>query len=121
MPNFGERLRKLRGDRSQKEVAKNIGIPQTTLSTFENQDSIPRGEVVQRFADFYKVLPNYFYKEDEQGLTSSAAAKAWIHSLKQPVTGKATIATQAGTQIDEVTKQRIAEALRKKYADSTNE
>jgi len=46
MENFGERLRRLRGDRSQKEVATKLGLPVTTLSSLENQDTIPRGEVL---------------------------------------------------------------------------
>ena len=43
MPKFGELLRRLRGDRSQREVADELGMPVTTLSTLENQEPSREG------------------------------------------------------------------------------
>ncbi len=115
MENFGERLRKLRGQHSQKGVAAELGIPQTTLSTLENQKSIPRGEVVQKFADYYKVTISYFYRSTSTPVKPSDAARAALYELRQPIKGKDTIATQANPSIDDALKERIAERIRKKY------
>lgn len=49
----GERLRKLRGSRSQQAVADAIGISQTALSAYENDERIPRDPVKKRIAEYY--------------------------------------------------------------------
>lgn len=50
----GERLRNLRGTRSQEEVAEALGISQSALSTYENDERIPRDRIKVKIADFYK-------------------------------------------------------------------
>jgi transcriptional regulator with XRE-family HTH domain len=121
MEKFGERLRRLRGQRSQKEIAKALNMPITTLSTLENQDSVPRGEVLQKLAEFYKVPISYFYKPISTELKASDAASAWLRQLGQAAKGKDTIATQANFDLDEPTKERIAKKMRQKHAeDSAN-
>jgi transcriptional regulator with XRE-family HTH domain len=50
----GERLRSLRGSRSQEEVAEALGISQSALSTYENDERIPRDRIKVKIADFYK-------------------------------------------------------------------
>src|SRR5579871_4744083 len=54
-------VNRLRGSRTQKEVASLLEMPVTTLSTLENQEAVPRGSVLKRLADFYGVPLNYFY------------------------------------------------------------
>ena len=49
----GERLRNLRGSRSQAEVADALGISQAALSSYENNDRIPRDPVKIRIAKYY--------------------------------------------------------------------
>ena len=114
MEHFGKRLRRLRGDRSQKEVASEVGMPQTTLSTLENQEAVPRGEVVERLAKFYNVPVAYFYPSPPARATQ--AASAWLKSLKQPARGEDTVATHATLVLDEETKQKIAERIKQKLA-----
>ena len=116
MENFGERLRKLRGDRPQKDIAAHLGIPTTTLSTLENQDTIPRGEVLKKLAECYKVPISYFYETGSPEVRSSAAAHAWLHSLREPAVGKDTVATQSNTQFDDETLEKIAERMRLRRA-----
>ena len=48
-----EKLRSLRGDKSQAEVAKAVGISDSAMSAYENGDRIPRDEVKIRLADYY--------------------------------------------------------------------
>jgi len=117
MEKFGDRLRRLRGERSQREIAKALQMPATTLSTLENQDSIPRGEVLRRLAEFYKVPLSYFYKSSPTELKTSDAAHAWLREVCQSVKGKDTIATQANFDLDDQTKAKIAKKLRRKHAE----
>ena len=49
----GERLRNLRGSRSQAEVADALGISQAALSSYENNERIPRDPVKIRIAKYY--------------------------------------------------------------------
>jgi transcriptional regulator with XRE-family HTH domain len=116
MENFGERLRKLRGDRPQKDIAAQLGIPTTTLSTMENQDTIPRGEVLRKLAECYKVPIIYFYETDSPQVRSSDAAHAWLQSLREPSVGKDIVATQSNTQLDNETLEKIAERMRSRRA-----
>jgi len=51
----GERLRELRGSKSQITVANDIGVPQTVLSSWENDERQPRDEKKKLIADYYGV------------------------------------------------------------------
>jgi transcriptional regulator with XRE-family HTH domain len=121
MENFGERLRRLRGDRSQKEVAQGMGIPQTTLSTLENQQSVPRGEVLARLTEYFKVPITYFYRSHTEPLRSTESAKQFLESIRtEPFSGKPTVAThtESGEDFDEDTKRLIAEKIHQKRAET---
>ena len=50
----GEKLRELRGDRSQDKVARDIGISQMALSYYENGKRVPRDDIKIRLAKYYK-------------------------------------------------------------------
>jgi len=56
-----ETLRRLRGKRTQGEVAKAIGIAVSSVSAYENGDRVPRDEVKKRFADFYGKTVQYIF------------------------------------------------------------
>lgn len=59
---IGERLRKLRGSRTEKEVAAGVGITLVSLACYERGERIPRDEVKLRFATFYNVpIDSIFY------------------------------------------------------------
>ncbi len=51
---IGERLVKLRGNRSQIEVAKAVNITPSALSMYENGERIPKDEIKKRLAEYYK-------------------------------------------------------------------
>ena len=50
----GEMLRKLRGNRKRSEVAEAVGISERALQSYECGERVPRDEVKQRLANFYK-------------------------------------------------------------------
>jgi len=52
---IGEKLKKLRGKKSQKEVAKDLNITQSALGNYETDLRIPRDEVKMRIANYYGV------------------------------------------------------------------
>lgn len=112
MEHFGERLRRLRGERPQKTIAEALGMPQTTLSSLEKQQSIPRGDVLKKLADFFGVPIAYFYTATTP--TASEAGRAWLEHLKSSTKGRDTIATHSPIAIDSQTKEKIAAKLREK-------
>lgn len=52
---IGEKLRKLRGERSSSEVSEALGISLSALSMYENGNRIPRDEVKVAIANYYNV------------------------------------------------------------------
>lgn len=59
---IGERLRKLRGDRPMKEVAKQLGITQQAVSNYEHGLRIPRDEIKRAYAQHFGVsIEEIFY------------------------------------------------------------
>jgi transcriptional regulator with XRE-family HTH domain len=136
MENFGEKLRRLRASRSQKEVAGELGLPVTTLSSLENQASVPRGEMLHKLTEYYKIPVSYFYKSTIAQVKASDAAKAWVQEelpastetkatdaalawvqqLREPAQGKDVVATQSNIQLDEKVRERIAELIRRRHA-----
>jgi len=117
MENFGERLRRLRGNRSQREVASEMGKPQTTLSTLENQRAVPRGKVLQELATFYGVPVSYFLSEG--GPTDKA--REWLKSVRETsCKGRETVATHAESPVDESDKQAFANWVEKKLGQTSH-
>lgn len=51
---IGQRLIALRGDKTQAEVAKNVGVAPPTISMYEQDERIPRDEVKKRLALYYR-------------------------------------------------------------------
>jgi transcriptional regulator with XRE-family HTH domain len=113
MVNFGQRLRRLRSNRSQKEVADALKMPPTTLSTLEGQENIPRGEVLQKLADFFRVPVTYFYSDPQPPTRGTDAARQYLKRLQQPVHAAETVATQSNVILDEGTKKKLAELIKK--------
>lgn len=56
---FTERLRKLRGERSQKEIAEGIGITQQTYGRYENGARKPDLEIIEAMARYHEVSADY--------------------------------------------------------------
>jgi len=118
MENFGERLRRLRGNRSQRQIASEMHIPQTTLSTLENQTNAPRGKVLERLASFYGVPLSYFL---EAGSGPTERAREWLRSVRDADwKGRETVATHADRGLDEDVKEAIAKRIKQKLAETSH-
>lgn len=118
MEHFGERLRRLRGVKPQKSVAKALDIPQTTLSSLEKQKSIPRGDVLKKLADFFGVAIDYFYDVPEP--QSSKPAKAWLEHLRSDLKVSDAIATHSRVPLAANAQKKINEVIREKYEKSSH-
>lgn len=60
---IGERLRRLRGSRSQKEVADALGVTPMAISLYETGDRIPSDNMKIKIADYYnRSVAFIFYK-----------------------------------------------------------
>jgi transcriptional regulator with XRE-family HTH domain len=56
---LGERLLQLRGDKSLREIAANVGISYQALNFYENSKRDPSVWVAKKLADYYKVSVDY--------------------------------------------------------------
>ena len=62
----GAKLKKLRGDRSQQELADEIGITKSALAMYERNERVPRDEVKVLIANFFGVsIESLFYNQVE--------------------------------------------------------
>ena len=61
---IADRLIKLRGSRTQAEVAQAIGVTPSAYSMYENGDRIPRDEIKKRIAEYYKRTVNTIFFAD---------------------------------------------------------
>lgn len=61
---IGKKLIRLRGDRTQEEVAKATGIAQESISFYENGKRIPSDEAKIKLAEYYGVtVQSIFFEE----------------------------------------------------------
>lgn len=51
--SVGKKLKALRGNKTQKQVAQEIGITKSALAMYEQDKRIPRDEVKVRIATYY--------------------------------------------------------------------
>ncbi len=59
---IAQKLKTLRGDKSQKKVADDLGITSMAISLYESGERIPRDEMKERLAAYYKIsVQELFY------------------------------------------------------------
>ena len=67
----GTILRKLRGDRTQEEIAAVLGITKSSWAMYERDERVPRDEVKIRIAKFFgKSVEELFYTQIEHYMCS---------------------------------------------------
>lgn len=49
----GAKLKALRGDKTQKKVAEDLGITKSALAMYERDERVPRDEIKVRIAEYY--------------------------------------------------------------------
>lgn len=54
MKGYGKILVKLRGKRTQEEVARDLGIATSTLAMYETEKRVPRDSIKVLIAEYYK-------------------------------------------------------------------
>ena len=60
--SVGERLRALRGERTQEEISKALGITKSSYAMYERGERTPRDEVKVRISKYYGVsVQELFY------------------------------------------------------------
>ena len=60
----GEKLKELRGNRSQAEVAKAVMVSDSAISSYENDERVPRDDVKKRLANYFEsTVEEIFYAE----------------------------------------------------------
>lgn len=59
---YNEQLKKLRGEISQDEIAKQIGITKSAWSMYERGERVPRDKIKIRIANFFgKTVQEIFF------------------------------------------------------------
>ncbi len=60
--SVGERLRALRGERTQEEISKELGITKSSYAMYERGERTPRDEVKVRISKYYGIsVQELFY------------------------------------------------------------
>lgn len=63
---FGEKLRELRGEKSQEEMAKEVGVTKSAWAMYERNERVPRDEVKIRIAKHFNLtVQEIFYAASE--------------------------------------------------------
>ena len=62
---IGQRLIKLRGDRTQEEVSRDIGVSVSAIGMYERGERIPRDEVKLALARYYDTTVQAIFYTDE--------------------------------------------------------
>lgn len=74
---YNEQLKKLRGEKSQGEIAKQIGITKSSWSMYERGERIPRDETKIRIANFLeRLFRKYFSVSRKEGSGNEETFKA---------------------------------------------
>ncbi len=61
---IGQKLRILRGEKLQQEVADAVGVSKMAISAYENGDRVPRDEIKVRLAQYFgDTVENIFFTE----------------------------------------------------------
>ena len=76
--DFARRLKALikEGDKLQKEIAKDLNIPETTFSGYVRGKSRPDIETLVKIAEYFNVNTDYLYGMPKTGTGLFAVAKA---------------------------------------------
>lgn len=115
---FGEKLRKLRTEKSmtQDEVSKAIGVSRRTYVSYEQDGRYPRKrEIYGKLADVFKCNINYLMTEGEEFVTSAAEqygsrGKRQAEELVEELSGMF-----AGGDLSEADKDSVFMALQRAY------
>lgn len=81
MVSYGKRLAKLRGNKTQAEVANAVGIAVSTLTMYELEQRVPRDSIKIALANYFgTTVQEIFFAEDchEKGQKEALPTLWWI-------------------------------------------
>lgn len=84
MNGFSERLKKLRGSKTLKEVAEGIGISHTSLVYYEKGQRTPEAKMLYKLCKYYGVSSDYLLGI-ENNLSDYERLKRENESLKKKI------------------------------------
>ncbi len=61
MNTISKKLVKLRGDKTQEEVATAIGVSLSAYKKYEKGERVPRDSIKRRIADYYNVTVQFIF------------------------------------------------------------
>ncbi|MBS6195436.1 MAG: helix-turn-helix transcriptional regulator [Clostridiales bacterium] len=64
MVSYGKRLEKLRGEKSQSEVARDIGLSPSAIGMYETERRIPRDSIKVKLAQYYGTTVQAIFYDD---------------------------------------------------------
>lgn len=53
--SIGEKLKKLRGDKTQEEISRELGITKSSYAMYERNERVPRDEVKVQISNFFGI------------------------------------------------------------------
>ena len=59
--SIGAKLRELRGEKTQEQVAREIGITKSAYAMYERDERVPRDEVKKKIANFYHTTVGFLF------------------------------------------------------------
>lgn len=63
---FGEKLKALRGSRTQQQIADELKVTKSSWAMYERNERVPRDEVKVRIANYFgRSVQEIFYTDDE--------------------------------------------------------
>lgn len=65
MQGYGKRLKDLRGDLTQTQVANAIGVAHSTIAMYESEQRAPRDEIKIALAKFYHTTVEFIFFTNE--------------------------------------------------------
>ena len=72
---IGRRLTKLRGSRTQLEIARNVGVSVSTIGMYERGERIPRDEIKVKLAKYYgQTVDDIFFNQNDTVSVESVTA-----------------------------------------------
>lgn len=82
---FGDKLKKLREKRNmtQRELANLLFLKQSSISDYENNKSIPNGDIIKKISSIFDVSANYLLEiPDKNDTKLDSTIKETIEELK---------------------------------------
>lgn len=65
MQGYGKRLKDLRGDLTQTQVANAIGVAHSAIAMYESEQRVPRDEIKIALAKFYHTTVEFIFYTNE--------------------------------------------------------